>query len=96
MKLGETEAKPLRLGHPTRIKKEALKYSLDACMQRDDCYVILQDIQRSVKDLEVCASSGKGINYKEIRELNKEYRKRLNKLTFDVIRRFPVGILIYI
>lgn len=93
VKLGETEAKPLRLGHPTRIMKAALKFSLDACMQRDDGYVILQDIKRSIKDLETSANSGKGYNYKEIRDLNKEYRKRLNKLTYDVLRKFPVSIL---
>ena len=94
VKLGETEVKPLRLGHHTRIMKSALKFSLDACMQRDDGYVILQDIKRSIKDLETNANSGKGRSYKEIRDLNKEYKKRLNKLTHDVLRKFSVGILI--
>ncbi|XP_051156788.1 DNA-binding protein SMUBP-2-like [Leptopilina boulardi] len=88
MKLGETEVKPLRLGHFTRIMKEAQKYSIDSYIQRDDSYAILQDIKRSIKALET--NSEKMKNYKEIRELNKEYKKRSNKLNDDIIKKFQV------
>lgn len=49
IKLGETEAKPLRLGHFTRIMNDAKKYSIDNYIQTDDCYAVLQDIKRSIE-----------------------------------------------
>lgn len=91
IRLGETEAKPLRLGHPTRIAKEALRYSLDSYLERDDGFTILKDIKKSIKDLET-NTEGKVAKYayKEIRELRKEYKRRLHRLTSDVLRRCSV------
>lgn len=92
IKLGETEAKPLRLGHFTRIMNDAKKYSIDNYIQTDDCYAVLQDIKRSIKALE--ANSQK--DYKEIRNLNKEYRRRFSKLNNDILKKFQVDLLIFI
>lgn len=93
IKLGETEVKPLRLGHPTRIMNAAQKYSIDSCLQHDDGYVILQEIKRSIKVLEMNIKSEKHKNYKEIRDLNKEYKRRFNKLNYDILKKFPVGFI---
>lgn len=93
-RLGQTEAKPLRLGHPTRIAKEALKYSLDNYLERDDGFIILKDIKKSIKDLETnIGSSGTKYAYKEVRELKKEYRKRLIRLTCDTLKKCSVSFL---
>ncbi|XP_014237056.1 DNA-binding protein SMUBP-2-like [Trichogramma pretiosum] len=91
IRLGETEAKPLRLGHPTRIAKDALKYSLDSFLERDDGYSILRDIKRSIKALETSiANTGATYKYREIKDLKKEFRKRLKRLTSDVLQRSSV------
>ncbi|XP_023248162.1 DNA-binding protein SMUBP-2 [Copidosoma floridanum] len=91
IRLGGTEAKPLRLGHPTRIAKSALKYSLDSYLERDDSFKDLKDIKKSIKNLETnVESSGRKYIYKEIRDLKKEYRKRLSRLTCDILRRSTV------
>ncbi|NP_001155054.1 immunoglobulin mu binding protein 2 [Nasonia vitripennis] len=91
IRLGQTEAKPLRLGHPTRIAKEALKYSLDSYLERDDGFIILKDIKKSIKDLETnIGNSGTKYAYKEVRELKKEYRKRLIRLTCDTLKKCSV------
>lgn len=93
VRLGDTEAKPLRLGHPTRIAKDALRYSLDAHLERDDGFIILKDIKKSIKDAETnIENNGSKYLYKEIRELKKEYRKRLSKLTCDILKRCSVSL----
>lgn len=90
-RLGQTEAKPMRLGHPTRIARSALKYSLDSYIEKDDGYQILKDIKKSIKDLETnVENSGTKYIYKEIRELKREYRKRQLRLTCDILRKSSV------
>ena len=91
VRLADTEAKPLRLGHPTRIAKGALRYSLDAYLERDDGFTILKDIKKSIKDIESnIGNPGTKYAYKEIRELKKEYRKRLTRLTTDILTKSSV------
>lgn len=97
VRLGDTEAKPLRLGHPTRVAKEALKYSLDAHLERDDGYIILKDIKKSIKDAELnIENNGTKHLYKEIRELKKEYKKRQTKLTCDILKKCSVSTYIFL
>ena len=75
VRLGDTEAKPLRLGHPTRIAKEALKYSMDSYLEKDDGSLILKDIKKSIKDLETdIAATGATYKYREVKALKKEFR----------------------
>lgn len=102
VRLADTEAKPLRLGHPTRIAKGALKYSLDSYLERDDGFMVLRDIKKNIKDAEKSldnkGNKSKDIKYtfKEVRQLKKEYRKRLTRITCDVLRNQSVRIQIYV
>ncbi|XP_058791832.1 DNA-binding protein SMUBP-2-like [Phymastichus coffea] len=96
VRLANTEAKPLRLGHPIRIAKDALKYSLDSYLERGDGFTVLRDIKKCIKDAEKSLDN-KGVKskdvkytFKEVRQLKKEYKKRLTRITCDILRNQSV------
>ncbi|XP_011498018.1 PREDICTED: DNA-binding protein SMUBP-2-like [Ceratosolen solmsi marchali] len=91
VRLGETELKPLRLGHLSRISADAIKYSLDSYLEKDDDIVILKDITKSIKDIELNIESNKSkYLFKETKALKKEYKKRFIRLTSDILRKCSV------
>lgn len=90
IKLGLTEVKPLRLGHPSRIRAAAHKYSLNVNIQQDDGYEILQDIKQSIKELKEKSDKMRGNVHGQIKDLDREYWKRMNKLTRDLVKRYSV------
>ncbi|XP_015608745.1 DNA-binding protein SMUBP-2 [Cephus cinctus] len=89
IKLGPTEAKPLRLGHPARMMEAARNYSMDAMIQQDDNYTILNDIKRSIKDIKQTEQENGAVS-RRLRELDKEYWNRSNRLMSDILRRHSV------
>jgi ATP-dependent RNA/DNA helicase IGHMBP2 len=91
VRLGESELRPLRLGHPSRISAEAMKYSLDAYLEKDDDSVVLRDIKKSIKDIELKIENNKTkYLYKEVKELKKEFKKRLTRLKCDILKKCSV------
>lgn len=94
LKLCDAGLKPLRMGHPARISKAVQSCSLDANVQQDNGYEVLIDIKKTLKELrDKDESDGGGTPWKKIKELNKEYRDRMDKLTLEIIRRHPVRMI---
>ncbi|XP_046623045.1 DNA-binding protein SMUBP-2-like isoform X1 [Neodiprion virginianus] len=91
-KLCDAGIKPLRMGHPARIAKEVQSCSIDANVRQDNSYEILVQIKQSLKELqEKDGDTEKGGKpWGKIKELSKEYRERMDKLTSEIIRRHPV------
>lgn len=95
LKLREAGLKPLRMGHPARIAKEVQSCSVDANVREDNAYEILVDIKETLKELREKEEdgSGRGKPWAKIKELSREYRDRMDKLTQEIIRRHSVGTL---
>lgn len=89
LKLCEAGIKPLRMGHPARIAKQVQSCSVDANVRQDNAYEILVDIKKSLKELQE-QDEDRGKPWAKIKELNREYRERIDKLTSEIIRRHSV------
>ncbi|XP_012253072.2 DNA-binding protein SMUBP-2-like [Athalia rosae] len=90
VKLCEASIKPLRMGHPARIAKEVQSCSMDANVRQDGAYEILMDIKKSLNELREKMDCAKP--WAKVKELNKEYKERMDKLTSEIIKRHSVII----
>ena len=91
-----TRVRAVRLGHPARIQKSIMEYSLEALVQNNDGTEIVTDIRKELKSYLQIASDPKrkGFEkrsaYREIKQLRKEMRKREEKVVDNLMTNAQV------
>ena len=87
----KSRIRAVRLGHPARIQKSIMEYSLEALVQNSDGTEIVTDIRKELKSYLQIASDPKrkGFEkrsaYREIKQLRKEMRQREEKVVDGLI-----------